>query len=367
MDGREREHCRENLQTEKQKTNRTEMNEQPNQNTETALEKPPSKTPVAIGQRGIQITDMDGLWRFAVAVSKSGLAPKGIQSPEAIFVALEMGLEVGLPPMAALQNIAVINGRPSIWGDAMLAVCRGTGEVELFEEWYEDAGKRLPRNPVAFTDTTVAVCKVKRDGYAAQETGFSVQDAKTAKLWGKEGPWTQYPARMLRFRARSFALRDTFGDALKGLRSAEEVSDDPIELAKPAAPAGFVPRVKDAEKKSKVTVAPVTEVEAEKVTQLPTNESPSSPRDIPHSHHDDKLPDDPTQEIGKLQAQFRDFCETSRVAWEDCRDWMKTTGWYSQSDACESWADIPGAVLEALAKNPNAMGNLVKIHGKAAK
>lgn len=184
---------------------------------------------------------MDDLYRFATAVSKSGLAPKGIETPEAIFVALEMGLEVGLPMMAALQNIAVINGRPAIWGDAQLAVVRSTGELALFEEWYEEAGKRLPRNPAAFTDATTAVCRVQRSGYEAAETAFSVADAKRANLWGKAGPWTQYPSRMLKHRARSFALRDQFGDALRGLRTVEEVQDDPVATARNVTPPMFAP------------------------------------------------------------------------------------------------------------------------------
>lgn len=195
-----------------------------------------SKAPVAIGPKGIQITDLDGLWRFSQAVAKSGLAPKGIQTPEAVLIAVEMGLEVGLPPMAALQNIAVINGRPSLWGDAQLAVCRGTGELEEFSEWYEQAGKKLTRNPSSFTDDTTAVCRVKRKGQEAVETGFSVSDAKSAGLWGKDGPWKSYPARMLKFRARSFALRDGFGDALRGLRAAEEVMDDPVDAARDITP-----------------------------------------------------------------------------------------------------------------------------------
>lgn len=197
---------------------------------------PQSKQLVPIGNRGIAPSNMDDLFRFAKAVSVSGLAPKGIESPEAIFVALEMGLEVGLPMMAALQNIAVINGRPTIWGDAQLAVVRGTGELTLFEEWYEENGKRLARNPATFTDATTAVCRVQRHGYEPAETAFSVADAKRANLWGKAGPWSQYPARMLRFRARSFGLRDQFGDALRGLRTAEEVMDDPVEVARNVTP-----------------------------------------------------------------------------------------------------------------------------------
>lgn len=180
-----------------------------------------------MGTRGLVFADLDGLWRFSKYVAASGLAPKGITTPEAIFVAIQMGLEVGLTPMAALQNIAVINGRPSIWGDAQLAVVRSTGDLTEFSEWYEVDGKRLPRNPTAYPDNLVAVCRVQRRGYAASEQSFSVADAKSADLWGKVGPWKQYPSRMLRMRARSFALRDQFGDALRGLRSTEEAMDGP--------------------------------------------------------------------------------------------------------------------------------------------
>lgn len=190
----------------------------------------PAKAVVAIGNRGLAPADMDGLWRAAQAVAKSGLAPKGIDTPEAVFVAMEMGLELGLPLMASLQNIAVVNGRPTLWGDSQLAVVRATGELEEFAEWYEQAGQRLPRNPSTFDDATAAVCRVKRRGMEASETAFTVGDAKRAGLWGKAGPWSQYPARMLKFRARSFGLRDQFGDALRGLLSTEEVQDIPIPV-----------------------------------------------------------------------------------------------------------------------------------------
>jgi hypothetical protein len=111
----------------------------------------------------------------------------------------------------------------------------------LFEEWYEEAGKRLARNPATFTDSTTAVCRVQRSGYEPAETAFSVADAKRANLWGKSGPWTQYPARMLKHRARSFALRDQFGDALRGLRTVEEVQDDPVATARNVTPPMFAP------------------------------------------------------------------------------------------------------------------------------
>jgi hypothetical protein len=187
-----------------------------------------AKAPISAGKNGLKLQNLEEMWRFSKAVAVSGMAPKGIESPEAILIALQMGAELGLPPMASLQNIAVINGRPSVWGDAQLGVVRATGELEEFDEWFEVDGKRIDRNPSDFKDNTTAVCHVKRTGDKEPGiTAFSVADAKRANLWGKQGPWSQYPYRMLRFRARSFGLRDRFGDALRGLLTVEEVRDLP--------------------------------------------------------------------------------------------------------------------------------------------
>ncbi len=91
------------------------------------IESKPQPHTRASGPQPIYPNDYESAWRMAVAISKSGLAPKGIQTPEAIFTAMQLGAEVGLSPMSALQNIAVVNGRPTIWGDAQLALVRASG------------------------------------------------------------------------------------------------------------------------------------------------------------------------------------------------------------------------------------------------
>jgi len=175
--------------------------------------RPPMTVGSAMG--GLVPTNMDELWRMACMMSKSGMMPKQIQTPEAVAVAVQMGLEVGLSPMAAVQNIAVINGRPSLWGDAQLAVIMGSGKLEYINEKVVGAGNDMR-----------AECVVKRTGWKQPVIrDFSVEDAKKANLWGKQGPWSQYPKRMLQMRARSFALRDCFPDALRGFKTAEEIID----------------------------------------------------------------------------------------------------------------------------------------------
>lgn len=177
--------------------------------------------------RAIVPQDFDGAWRIATAVCKAGMAPKGLDTPEKAMVAIMHGMEVGMTPMAALQSIAVVNGRPTIWGDGAIGLVRGSGKCEWIKERIDGDG-----------DNMVAVCEVKRKGEADPiKGGFSVADAKKAGLWGKAGPWQQYPKRMLAMRARAFALRDGFADILRGLGIAEEVQDhQPIRDVTPPAP-----------------------------------------------------------------------------------------------------------------------------------
>jgi hypothetical protein len=178
-----------------------------------AQELAPYRQSVAVAERGLVIRDLDTLWRLSQFIARSGLAPKGLQHAEAILVAIQMGLELGLSPMVSMQNIAVINGRPSVYGDVALALVRSSGLLERIDEGWEGEGQ-----------TRKAFCETKRRGMPnSVRREFSVKDAMLAGLWGKEGPWKQYPDRMLLFRARGFGLRDNFGDVLKGFYLAEEL------------------------------------------------------------------------------------------------------------------------------------------------
>jgi hypothetical protein len=155
---------------------------------------------------------------FSQMLADSDMVPKDFKGKQGnCLVAIQWGMEIGLKPLQAMQNIAVINGRPSLWGDAVIALVRSSPVCEYVIETQTD---------------DVATCKVKRRGEPEQERTFSKSDAQAAGLKGKPGPWTQYPKRMMQMRARAFACRDVFPDILKGLPVAEEVMDTPRDMGR---------------------------------------------------------------------------------------------------------------------------------------
>ena len=188
------------------------------------------RIPIEAGARPLAIvpTNMDQVARMAKMIVDSGLAPKGLETPQKVAVAIMHGLEIGLTPMTALQRIAVVNGRPTIWGDAAIGLVRGSGLCEWIKETITGTG-----------DARTATCEAKRKGEPATIIrSFSVSDAKKAGLWAKGGPWQQYPDRMLMMRGRAFALRDGFADVLGGLYLKEEMEDAPaIAVPIPPSPA----------------------------------------------------------------------------------------------------------------------------------
>lgn len=172
--------------------------------------------------------DVQRLARIAV---QSGLFRSPDQGDTALAqatMAIMKGLEVGIQPMQALENISIINGRSQIWGDMIPALIWSNGHK--IEEDFISGQK----------DEMVARCRITRgDNGVVIERTFSVSDAREAKLWGKSGPWTAYPKRMLQMRARGFCARDAIPDVLKGMVLREEMAE--IEERGTIVDAAFVP------------------------------------------------------------------------------------------------------------------------------
>jgi len=171
-----------------------------------------------------EITTFEQAERYAKMIAESDFAPKDYKGkPGNVMIAMQMGHELGLKPNQAIQNIAVVNGRPMVWGDAALALVINNPECGGVNEWIDGTIKG---------GDAVACCEVKR-GDKVIRREFSVKQAIQAGLLGKN-VWAAYPERMLQMRARGFALRDSFPDVLKGIYIEGELLEDEDTLAAPA-------------------------------------------------------------------------------------------------------------------------------------
>ena len=233
---------------------------------------------------------LEEAFRLASALSASGMAPRGIDKPEQILVAIMAGAELGLAPFQSLQSFAVVNGRPTLWGDGLMAVVRARG-VRV-KEWIDGEG-----------DAMVAHCLATRPDTGEEiERAFTVGDAKKAGLWGKAGPWQQYPKRMLQMRARALALRDGCADMLRGIQIREEVEDyghvrditptptglrARLEAAKPSTAEGFTAsQAEDDGPAYDATTGEIQDAEIEPVSEavdaaLEGDDLPEALRDAP--------------------------------------------------------------------------------------
>lgn len=152
-------------------------------------------------------------YQMAGILSKSGLLPQGLNTPEKVCVALEWGAELQLPPMVAVNNIAVIKGKPTLSADIMSAVVKRSPDYGG-TEWIELSDQ-------------AAECVVTRRGNGYEEktrSRFTMQDAVRAGLTNNL-VWKSYPKRMLKHRCLSYALRDAFPDILAGIYEPDEMEN----------------------------------------------------------------------------------------------------------------------------------------------
>lgn len=243
---------------------------------------------------------------LAKTLASSQLIPKAFQQrPGDVFVAMMWSHSLGIPIVQGLQGIAVINGKPSLYGDALLAVCMGSGQMADIEE-----------TVTGNADNLTATCKVTRRGKPTPVVStFSMADARAAGLLGKPGPWKQYTSRMLKMRARAFALRDAFPDVLSGIASAEEMQDVEGTATEKATENVAEQVAKMPRRRSKLPVqAPKEGTEAEVVKPAaPAQELPLPPEPEPAPAPAPEAPAAEGEEIGLLAMEAKvNACENLR-------------------------------------------------------
>lgn len=188
--------------------------------------------PVQAQANGMLVgTNLDEEWKIANMLVQSRLLPTSYDSPQKVMAARQLAFELGLKPLTGMRQIANINGTPSIFGDLPLAIVRNSGQLESFREFFIDKnGEEISfKNKNLATPVFGSVCVVKRKGMAEDTKAFTLDDAKTAGLYPSKNPdkpWAKHTKRMLQMRARSWALKDHFGDFLNGMAIAEYDFDE---------------------------------------------------------------------------------------------------------------------------------------------
>lgn len=205
------------------------------QHTEELLNSSPPQKPAALPNKSTDITVREGVLlpmnlseatRIADGLLKSGCIPRQYDSVPKILMGMQVLSQLGLPNIACLPKLAIINGAYSLWGEGPKALCQP--EIEDFDEfWFDEKYEKICFENKNLGETVSgALCRVKRKGIPTWvERTFTVGDAVNANLWGKVGPWKQYPKRMLQMKARGWVLKDAFPDKLMGASIAEYEHD----------------------------------------------------------------------------------------------------------------------------------------------
>lgn len=184
------------------------------------------KLPVSFGEGGVQLKSLDDAFRFSTAILNSGLAPNAYKNAEAVLVVIQIGCELGYTPMQAIRNMwPGPDGRPNEYVEASWARVLLSG---LVEDWSEEVTEES------------ATFRVTRRGLKTPIVStYTMADAKKAGLVRDGGNWVKHPKRMLKARAKGFAIKDGFADVLKGIGIAEvrdEFYGQPKDVTPPSRP-----------------------------------------------------------------------------------------------------------------------------------
>lgn len=158
----------------------------------------------------------------AASLVKTGFLPPAVKTAEQALAIILTGRELGIPAMAALNTINVIQGKPTVSPQLMLALIERSGQLENIR--FET------------TDDAVRVT-MKRRGRSEHTEKFGLVEARAMKLTGKDN-YQKQPAVMYKWRAVAAAARTVFPDVILGLYTPDEmgaettVTDDGEMLVK---------------------------------------------------------------------------------------------------------------------------------------
>lgn len=163
------------------------------------------------------LVPVDQVERMAIAVAKSGLF--GVKTPDQAMALMLIAQAEGLHPAIAARDYHVINGRPTLKADAMLARFQTAGGSVRWGE---------------YTDQRVVGTFSHPQG-GSVEVAWTVDMATAAGLT-KNPTWRSYPRQMLRARCVSEGIRTVFPGVVVGTYTPEEAEDEPARFTPVPAP-----------------------------------------------------------------------------------------------------------------------------------
>lgn len=178
--------------------------------------------PVAVGQPSRSMIpfspqNLNEALTISKQLATSDLCPKSFGGkPENVLAAIMMGHELGFGVMQSLSNIAVVNGRASVWGEAVSALILNSGICEYLLDSVSGEGK-----------TMAVTIKTKRTGMPEYSYTYSWADAEKAGLTGKD-TYQKYPKDMLYWKCLGRISKRIYADILKGIAIRENM-DEPME------------------------------------------------------------------------------------------------------------------------------------------
>lgn len=264
---------------------------------------------------------IEEMWRVAEMVVIGGLAPYSMTAKKdhkaqvsAVATCIMAGAELALPPMVALRSFTVINGRPALYAEGLIGVCRQSGNAEYIRSGYD-------------REKEIGWCEAKRsDTGEESRVEFTKQDAIDAGLWDdraeverynkydkkkeivpNDAPWFRYKPRMMKWRAVGYCLRDLFADALGG-----------------------VPTVDEAEEIARIEHEPSSE-------PTPPNVADLTPPPPPDSHSGEPLPASEPVDVGGADSTEDDLAEieTPEEIFKRAKAWFGNC--QTQDDLLTAW------------------------------
>lgn len=180
-----------------------------------ALAPAPAPATLAQVQAPTWLDNLQVAAAFAKAVADTSLVPGWARhDPPAVTAVILKGLEIGLPPMASLGSIILIDGKPAIYAAAQRALVTTRGH-DIWPEELTDAraiwaGRRLG---------TERITRIT----------WTMERARIARISSKD-VWQKYPGAMLSARASAALITAIFSEVVLGLVVAEEFDVVPPEL-----------------------------------------------------------------------------------------------------------------------------------------